>query len=79
MTRHPPNPEEPIVQSDTAQTTIFQLEVQPETPLRPWHATLRSEHHRPLEFETPLELARHLANLGLEQRVVNVGLRRGLR
>lgn len=43
----------------------FRLLVQPEAQDQPWHATLeKADHSERLEFDSPLELARHLANLG---------------
>lgn len=75
----------PAEMSDLPETIRFALEVQPETAMRPWHATLhlespmRPEHAPPLEFDSPLDLARHLANLGLEQRICVTSTRRGLR
>ncbi|WP_299425855.1 hypothetical protein [uncultured Meiothermus sp.] len=42
----------------------YRLWVYPETPSQPWHATLeKSDQSERLEFDSPLELARHLANL----------------
>lgn len=42
----------------------YRLWVYPETQGQPWHATLeKSDHSERLEFDSPLELARHLANL----------------
>ena len=42
----------------------LELWVRPETHDKPWHATLETEEHEKLEFDSPLELARHLASLG---------------
>lgn len=47
----------------------FALRVQPERPDQPWRAALENEQHERLEFDSPLQLARYLANLecdGLE-------------
>ena len=44
----------------------FLLHVQLETRDQPWHATLErvgTEEISPLEFHSPLELARHVASL----------------
>lgn len=42
----------------------YRLWVYPETQDQPWHATLeQSDPSERLEFDSPLELARHLANL----------------
>ncbi len=41
----------------------FDLGVQLETSGQPWHATLVRAGEVRLEFESPLELARYLANL----------------
>lgn len=58
---------------DQAQTqprdeVVFVLTVQPETPATPWHARLLyaggPEH---LEFDSPLALVRHLAQLSATQ------------
>lgn len=58
---------------DQAQTqprdeVVFVLTVQPETPAAPWHARLLyaggPEH---LEFDSPLVLVRHLAQLSATQ------------
>lgn len=65
--------------ANTTPKTVFRLEVRPETPCSLWHATLRPENAIPLEFESPLELARHLANLGVESQVMNTRPRGGLR
>jgi hypothetical protein len=47
---------------------VFVLTVQPETPAAPWHARLLyaggPEH---LEFDSPLALVRHLAQLSATQ------------
>jgi hypothetical protein len=40
----------------------LELEVQPETATRRWHAVVRHDDGRRLEFDTPLALARHLAS-----------------
>ena len=77
-------PPDPTRRFSSGEPTSFRLEVQPETPTRPWHATLRLESTQsdkapPLEFDSPLDLARHLANLGLEQHVRASLTRRGLR
>lgn len=76
--------------SSPPEKTTFRLEVQPETPISQWHATLHPEHSQhpespwhhdapPLEFDSPLDLARHLANLGLEHGIRAPSTRRGLR
>ena len=44
----------------------FTLRVQPECALQPWHAMLENERHGSVEFSSPLELARFLANLNVE-------------
>lgn len=44
----------------------FTLRVQPECALQPWHAMLENERHGSVEFSSPLELARFLANLIVE-------------
>ncbi len=42
----------------------YRLWVYPETHYQPWHATLeKSDHSERLEFDSPLELARHLTSL----------------
>ncbi len=42
----------------------YRLWVYPEAQGQPWHATLEnSDRSERLEFDSPLELARHLANL----------------
>ncbi len=52
-----------MVQNDHANEIKYELRVQPEIAGRAWHATLEREGETRLEFESPLELARHLANL----------------
>jgi hypothetical protein len=52
-----------MAQNDHANEIKYELRVQPETSRRAWHATLEREGEARLEFESPLELARHLANL----------------
>jgi hypothetical protein len=52
-----------MAQNDHANEVKYELRVQPETAGRAWHATLEREGEARLEFESPLELARHLANL----------------
>ncbi|RIH84823.1 hypothetical protein [Calidithermus roseus] len=43
----------------------FWLSIRPETAEQPWHATLENrERFERVEFDSPLELARHLAHLG---------------
>ena len=44
----------------------FTLRVQPECAHQPWHAMLENERHGSVEFSSPLELARFLANLIVE-------------
>ncbi|MCX7784068.1 MAG: hypothetical protein N2318_10565 [Meiothermus sp.] len=42
----------------------YRLWVYPETQSQPWHATLeKTDHSERLEFDSPLELARHLSSL----------------
>jgi hypothetical protein len=42
----------------------FTLTVQPATPQRPWRAWLQPEEGPLLSFASPIELLRHLAQLG---------------
>jgi hypothetical protein len=59
--------------------TTFRLEVYIETHAQAWRALLWYDNaENALEFDSPLDLARHLANLGLEHRMP-VSMRRGLR
>lgn len=44
----------------------FALYVHPEQPDRPWFASLENDLDEHLEFSSPLELARFLANLSAE-------------
>ena len=53
----------------------FELHVQLETPQTPWHATLERKGLEALEFSSPLELARHLANLSPKLEPPHRGLR----
>ena len=56
----------------------FTLRVQPECAHQPWHAMLENERHGSVEFSSPLELARFLANLNVgrqEKPQVTKGLR----
>ena len=46
---------------------LFILRVQPAQFDLAWYATLEDEHQAPLEFGSPLELARFLANLNANQ------------
>jgi len=62
------------VDPDPIATRRFALEVQPEGLLRPWHAWLRDADGRAIEFETPLDLLRHLLSLN-EQPPPEGGLR----
>jgi hypothetical protein len=39
-----------------------ELELQPQTATRRWHAVVRSADGGCIEFDTPLALARHLAS-----------------
>ncbi|WP_157202569.1 hypothetical protein [Calidithermus chliarophilus] len=52
------------------QEVCLRLRIRPETAEQPWHATLEDrEGSGRLEFDSPLELARHLAQVGhLEPR-----------
>jgi hypothetical protein len=54
----------------------FILRVQPERADHPWFASLEYEGHATLGFSSPLELARHLADL---ERDPLEGTRPGLR
>lgn len=45
-------------------TRRFVLTVQPASVQRAWHARLCSEDGAGLDFHTPIELLRHLAQLG---------------
>lgn len=42
----------------------FMLTVQPQSVLQPWHARLTTEDGSGLDFDTPIDLLRHLAQLG---------------
>lgn len=42
----------------------FVLTVQPQSAQQAWHAQLRGEDGAGLDFDTPIELLRHLAQLG---------------
>ena len=56
----------------------FALRIQPERNHQPWHAKLEDEMHSELEFVSPLELARFLANVdvnGQEKPRATKGLR----
>jgi hypothetical protein len=57
----------------------FSLDVQPQTPTSPWHAVLRPEPDgaggQALEFDTPLALARYLAQFLLANPQQQRGLR----
>lgn len=47
---------------------VFVLTVQPETPAAPWHARLLyADGPQQLEFDSPLALVRHLAQLSATQ------------
>jgi len=59
---------------DPATARRFALDVQPERLLQPWHAWLRDSQGATLEFETPLDLLRHLLSLN-EQAPPSGGLR----
>lgn len=56
------------VQAQPREEVVFVLTVQPESPAAPWHARLLyaggPEH---LEFDSPLALVRHLAQLSATQ------------
>lgn len=46
----------------------FELELQPQTAAQPWRATLRQPgSDRVVQFDSPLDLARHLAQLTLDE------------
>lgn len=43
----------------------FEIELQPETATRRWHAVVRTpDGHTAFESDSPLELVRHLASWG---------------
>ena len=47
-------------------TWRFVLTVQAQSARQAWHAHLRSEDGARLDFDTPIELLRHLAQLGAD-------------
>lgn len=49
--------------ADPTSTQRFALEVQPQGLLRPWHAWLHDAKGETVEFDSPLELLRHLLSL----------------
>lgn len=55
------------MQAEPAATQRFALEVQPQGLLRPWHAWLRDAEGRMVEFDSPLDLLRHLLSLNETQ------------
>lgn len=67
----PPAPRLPVLH--------FSLDVQPQTPTSPWRAVLRPQPEgpdgQPLEFDTPLALARYLAQFLLANPQRPPGLR----
>jgi hypothetical protein len=42
----------------------FVLDVQPQSPQQPWHARLHVDGGNWLDFHAPIELLRHLVQLG---------------
>lgn len=55
-------------QRKTNDEVVFVLTVQPETPAAPWHARLLyADGPQQLEFDSPLALVRHLAQLSATQ------------
>jgi hypothetical protein len=49
-------------------TSRFELELQPESPGRPWRATLRlSGSDDAVRFDSPLALLRHLVKLTVDE------------
>lgn len=57
--------DDPASKPEAFPLPTYWLEVQPDAPGQPWHATLeKSDHSERLEFDSPLELARHLVSLG---------------
>jgi len=49
-------------------TSRFELELQPESPGRPWRATLRqSGSDDAVRFDSPLALLRHLVKLTIDE------------
>lgn len=57
--------------SESEDRINFELQVRPETRSQPWLATLERQSSgktERLEFRSPLELARHLANLQPRER-----------
>lgn len=52
-----------MTQDDHANEVRYALRVRPETSRYAWHATLEPQNQEHLEFDSPLELARHLANI----------------
>jgi hypothetical protein len=54
------------MEPDPAPIQRFALEVQPEDLHRPWHAWLRNGGGEALEFDSPLELLRHLLSLNAQ-------------
>jgi hypothetical protein len=45
----------------------FALTVRPGTPLRSWRAWLQADGEPEIGFDSPIELLRHLAQLGASQ------------
>ncbi len=55
--------------ADPAPPQHYELDVHPEAPDSPWHATLRERGQSGgAEFDSPLQLLRHLARLTLMER-----------
>jgi hypothetical protein len=49
--------------SQVGKSICFELELQPETATHRWHAVVRElEGGRLIEFDSPLELVRHLSS-----------------
>ena len=70
------NPLQPSAHLPNKSVRLFILRVQPTQFDLAWHATLEDEHQPQLEFNSPLELARYLADLKPE---INEKVQRGLR
>jgi len=53
----------------------YELDVQPQTAARAWHAVLRRADGESAEFDSPLALARHLAQFLVDDPRPRRGLR----
>ena len=60
---HQPSAHQPSAHQTNESVRLFILRVQPTQFDLAWHATLEDEHQPQLEFNSPLELARYLADL----------------